>query len=104
MKSSSKKASGYYKYREKNRAKIRDLIHFLGEGWIDIGNLGNDANISKWKNSATSAYQPKQCLKCKKYWHVKLNEGSRLKQIEYLKERNFYKLPSIKETCIDCLF
>lgn len=103
MKGSSKKASGYSKYREMNRAKIRDLRYFLGEGWIDIGNLGNDANISKWKDSATSAYQPKQCLKCKKYWHIQLMRN-RLKQIEYLKESNFYRLPSIKETCINCLF
>ena len=45
MKYSSKKASGYYEYREKNRTKLRDLIYFLGEDWIDISAIVNEKTL-----------------------------------------------------------
>ena len=101
MKSSSKKASGYYEYREKNRAKLRDLIYFLGEDWIDIGVLGNEINTERWKLIATSAYQPKKCDTCKKYWHVCLDNRKK-KSSEYLLESIFGNIPIESETCFNC--
>jgi len=49
MDSSDKMASGQWKYKEKTKAKIRDLIFYLGEDWIDYGAIGNDLIIEKYK-------------------------------------------------------
>tara|TARA_R110000803_G_scaffold46664_2_gene97884 strand:+ start:8467 stop:8772 length:306 start_codon:yes stop_codon:yes gene_type:complete len=101
MKYSSKKASGYYEYREKNRTKLRDLIYFLGEDWIDISAIGNEKNTQIWRDTGTSAYQPKKCDICKKYWHIALNRRKK-KSEEYLLDSIFGNMPVIIETCSKC--
>jgi len=101
MNSSNKMASGHWKYKEITRAKIRDLVYFLGEDWIDYGVIGNDLVIEKYKNEATSAYQPKKCNVCKKYWHVTLGDDKK-KTKEYLRTSIFGNSPAIKETCWNC--
>ena len=101
MDSLKEKMSGHWKYKEINRSKIRDLIYFLGEDWIDYGVLGNDLVIEKYKNEATSAYQPKRCNVCKKYWHITLGYNKK-KNKEYLRDSIFNNTPAIKEKCWNC--
>ncbi|MDA8851123.1 hypothetical protein N9I45_00515 [bacterium] len=102
MDSSDKMASGQWKYKEKTKAKIRDLIFYLGEDWIDYGAIGNDLIIEKYKNEATSAYQPKKCHVCNKYWHVILDTNNHKKSKEYLRTSIFGSSPAIKEKCWKC--
>ena len=102
MDSSKEMASGHWKYKEKSRAKIRDLIHYLGEDWIDYGTIGNDVIIDKYKNTATSAYQPNKCPKCHRYWHVTLDNENHFKVEEYLRNSIFGSLPALKKKCKNC--
>ena len=100
MSSPNEGASG--KEREITRARIRDLEYFLGEGWIDYGMIGVDMEIAKYRNYATSAYQPKKCLQCSQYWHYTLG-GENKKTPIYLNQSVFANIPAEKETCWKCI-
>ena len=95
--SEDKNDSGDWKYKEKTWAKIRDLTYYLGEDWIDVGSIGNESVIAKFKSEATSNYQPHKCPSCNKYWHYSLN-----KETEYLRDTIFGGLPAIKKKCCNC--
>tara|TARA_R100000278_G_scaffold122469_1_gene108745 strand:+ start:1198 stop:1500 length:303 start_codon:yes stop_codon:yes gene_type:complete len=99
--SDDKNESGHWKYKEKTWAKIKDLTYYLGEDWIDIGSMGNDAVIAKFKAEATSNYQPHKCPACNRYWHYALNRSEK-KETEYLRDTIFGGVPAIKKKCCNC--
>ena len=97
---SSKKASG--KERRITQARIRDLEYYLGDDWIDYGCIGADIVVAMYQQIATSAYQPKQCPSCKKYWHMQLVRQNYKKQT-YLRNSIFGSIPCEKGTCQECI-
>tara|TARA_R100000781_G_scaffold111591_1_gene78149 strand:+ start:19351 stop:19653 length:303 start_codon:yes stop_codon:yes gene_type:complete len=100
MGSSKDENKGETVYKKRAVARIRDLIYYLGEGWVDIGEIGNNANTEKYRNIGTSNYQPKKCPLCKKYWHLYL-DSNKISN-EYLRDSIFKNIPVDKEKCWNC--
>ncbi len=97
---SSKKASG--KERAITQARIKDLEYYLGSDWVDYSKVSSELIIEMYRSIGTSAYQPKQCLSCKKYWHMELLRQNVKKQT-YLRSAIFGNIPTEKETCQVCI-
>jgi hypothetical protein len=87
------------------KARIRDLEFYLGSDWLDWSVITGDIVIELYRSVATSSYQPKQCPKCKEYWHTTLSyngyQGRALKPV-YLSKTVFGNIPCIKEDCWKC--
>ena len=88
-------------FRQKTRVKIRDLLYYFGEEWIDIGLIGNDNNYIKHKNAGRSAYQPKKCPVCKKYWGSTMG-CDKSYGWRYYPKSVFGSVPAIKKMCWTC--
>ena len=105
--SSSKSEGTSGKKDTKTKARIRDLEYYLGSDWMDWGVITGDVVLELYRNTATSAYQPKKCLQCGEYWHTTIDYQSSGKYARtfrpvYLSKSIFGNIPCIKETCSKC--
>lgn len=91
-----------WKAGEITKARIRDLKYYLGDEWIDYNTIAVDAVIAKYKKLGTSAYQPKKCPVCKKYWSYTIDNRAHAKLPVYLKQIVFGGLPAEDEICHNC--
>ena len=87
--------------RALTRAKVADIEYYLGSDWIDYQVLSIDTIVSIYRDEAISAYQPKKCPSCKKYWHETLG-GENIKRPQHLPQSVFGGLPAEKEKCWMC--
>tara|TARA_Y100001938_G_C7860681_1_gene315428 strand:- start:2 stop:322 length:321 start_codon:yes stop_codon:yes gene_type:complete len=98
---SGKKARKIVRKDEQTKARIKDLRYYLGDDWIDWTVQTGDSLVNHYRNSGTTAYQPKKCPVCKKYWSYFIlshRAGIRQKKLD----THFNNLPAISEKCEDC--
>jgi len=103
MSSLKRGASGKVKEKKDSRtqAKAKDIEYYLGEGWIDIQSIANEACTTYYRNIGTSSYQPKRCPKCKMYWVNTVVDSSGSIKPRKL-DSHFYNIPTEKEKCWKC--
>ena len=104
---------GNSRYEDISKAKVDDLIYYLGEDWIDWKCLDfpNYSKSGKYKIPKGKKQSKKhrsnsevfRCLKCKRPYETKsMDSGGRIVGDRYLNPNIFNNVPLNKKDCDSC--
>lgn len=99
----------YGAYEDISRAKLRDLVHYLGHDWVDWECVDVPFASKEVYRTKASVNRDRtnskvyRCTKCLKAYETKVIGGSgNLIPDRYLPETVFVNVPLDKKECVNC--